>query len=66
MIINVVLGVIAKVAPQMNMFSVGIQIKLLAGFSVLFIVVYLLPDVSNYIFKEMRNMLVSMMRVLQK
>jgi flagellar biosynthetic protein FliR len=64
MIINVVLGVIAKVAPQMNMFSVGIQIKLLAGFFVLFIIVYMLPDVSNFIFKEMRNMIKAMTRVL--
>jgi flagellar biosynthetic protein FliR len=65
MIINVILGVIAKVAPQMNMFSVGVQIKLIAGFMILFIVVYLLPDVSNFIFEEMRKMMISMLKVLK-
>ncbi len=65
MIINVILGVIAKVAPQMNMFSVGVQIKLISGFLVLFIVVYLLPDVSNFIFAEMKRMILAMVKVLR-
>ena len=37
LLINVVLGVLAKAAPQMNMFVVGMQIKVLAGLAVLVI-----------------------------
>lgn len=54
MILNCVLGIMAKVAPQMNMFSVGIQLKLLAGLAVMFLTIFLLPDVANYVFKEMK------------
>ena len=57
MILNCILGVMAKVAPQMNMFSVGIQIKVLVGFAVMFLTVFLLPDIANFIFTEMKNML---------
>ena len=57
MILNCILGVMAKVAPQMNMFSVGIQIKVLVGFAVMFLTIFLLPDIANFIFTEMKNML---------
>jgi flagellar biosynthetic protein FliR len=56
MILNCVLGIMAKVAPQLNMFSVGMQLKLLAGFTVLFLTVYLLPGVADLIFREMKMM----------
>ena len=59
MILNCVLGVMAKVAPQMNMFAVGIQLKLLLGLAVMFITIGLLPNVSNFIFTEMKKMMVS-------
>ena len=45
MILNCILGVMAKVAPQMNMFAVGMQLKVLIGFSVLFVTIILLPDI---------------------
>ncbi|MBE5906428.1 MAG: flagellar biosynthetic protein FliR [Lachnospiraceae bacterium] len=54
MILNVILGILSKVAPQMNMFSVGMQIKLLVGLGVMFVTVFLLPDIANYIFREMK------------
>lgn len=59
MILNAILGIMAKVAPQMNMFAVGIQLKLLVGFAVLFLTVFLLPDIANFIFNEMKVMMVS-------
>ncbi len=62
MILNCILGVMSKVAPQMNMFSVGIQIKILVGFGVLFLTLFLLPDIANFIFKEMRNMILSVVK----
>ncbi len=59
MILNCILGIMAKVAPQMNMFAVGMQLKILLGFSVLFLTVTLLPIVSDFIFTEMKRMIVS-------
>lgn len=59
MIMNAILGIMAKVAPQMNMFAVGIQIKLLAGLAVLFLTVFLLPSIANFIFNEMKLLIVS-------
>lgn len=58
MIMNVVLGIMAKVAPQMNMFSIGIQLKILVGFIVLFVVVFLFPSVTDMVFDEMKKMVV--------
>lgn len=59
MILNCILGIMAKVAPQMNMFAVGMQLKILIGFSIIFLTIVLLPDVANMIFREMRKMIVS-------
>lgn len=57
MILNCVLGIMAKVAQQMNMFSVGMQIKVLTGLAVLFLVVFLFPEVCAMVFNEMRRMM---------
>lgn len=59
MILNCILGIMAKVAPQMNMFAVGIQMKVMVGMLVLFITVSLLPGIGDFIFKEMKRMIVS-------
>ena len=56
MILNCVLGIMAKVAPQMNMFSVGMQLKVLVGFVVIFLTVFMLPDVANMILNEIKTM----------
>ena len=55
LMINVVLGVLAKAAPQMNMFVVGIQIKVLVGMIVLILLVQTLPMVSDFIFSKMKD-----------
>lgn len=54
LIMNVILGIMAKVAPQMNMFSVGVQIKILAAFAVMYLMVYLFPEVVDMISEQMR------------
>lgn len=59
LLLNAVLGVLAKVSPQMNMFSVGIQLKILVGLSVLFFTITMLPDAADYIFTEMKKLTVS-------
>ena len=48
----------AKVAPQMNMFSVGMQLKVMAGFLLLVITVQILPYISDYINTEIHRMMV--------
>lgn len=58
MILNCILGILAKVAPQMNMFAVGMQMKIMVGFGVLFLTVSLLPGIADFIFNEMRKMMV--------
>lgn len=54
MTLNVVLGILAKASPQINMFSVGMQLKILVGLMTLFFTVIMLPGVADFIFKEMR------------
>jgi len=58
MILNSILGIMAKVSPQMNMFAVGMQLKVLVGLLVLLVTVKLLPSIANFIFTEMRKMMV--------
>lgn len=59
MLLNAILGILAKVAPQMNMFSVGIQLKVFTGLAVLFVTVGLLPKMSDLIFETMKKVIVS-------
>lgn len=61
LLLNAVLGVLAKTAPQLNMFSVGIQLKVLTGLAILFFTAGMLPSVSDFIFQEMQRMIVSFM-----
>ena len=58
MIMNCILGVMAKVAPQMNMFSIGIQLKILVGYLVLFLMIFLFPSVADMVFDEIKKMVV--------
>ncbi len=65
LLLNAVLGVLAKTAPQINMFSVGIQIKILVGLSILFLTIGTIPSASEFIFKEMRIMVTAMVESLR-
>ena len=53
LIVNVTLGILAKVAPQMNMFVIGMQLKVFVGLIMLYFVVQMLPAVSDFIFNQM-------------
>ena len=59
LIVNTVLAILAKVAPQMNMFVIGIQLKVLIGLAVLAVVTLRLDAISDAIFDEMYKMLKS-------
>ncbi|MDF2472624.1 MAG: flagellar biosynthetic protein FliR [Anaerocolumna sp.] len=57
LIANVILAILAKIAPQMNMFVIGLQLKVLIGLSILLLIVGLIPTVSDFIFDEMIRMM---------
>ena len=46
----------------MNMFAVGMQLKVMTGLFVIFITMSLLPIIANFIFDQMKSMLTQMMR----
>lgn len=54
LVVNVVLGVLAKVAPQMNMFVVGMQLKIFVGLIILAIAAKYIPTVADMIYEEMK------------
>lgn len=62
LIVNVILALLAKVAPQMNMFVVGIQLKLIVGLVVIFLLIGILPSMSELIFEEMRRMVIAVIK----
>ena len=56
-LVNIVLGIMTKIAPQIHMFSVGMQLKILAGLFVMFITVAALPNIANYLLDQMKEVL---------
>lgn len=58
MILNCILGIMAKLAPQMNMFAVGMQLKVLVGFTVMFLTAFMIPNIADFIFTEVKKMVV--------
>ena len=65
LILNSVLGILAKVAPQMNMFSVGVQIKIIVGFITLIATAALIPVMCDLISFEMRKMVTNVIEVMK-
>lgn len=59
LLLNSVLGIMAKVSPQLNMFAVGIQFKVVVGLCVLFFSASMLPDAANFIFDRMKSLMTS-------
>lgn len=58
LVINVVLGVLSRAAPQMNMFVVGMQVKVLVGILILLIVIGTIPTVADFVFDKMKQITV--------
>lgn len=57
LVVNSILAVLAKAAPQMNMFVIGFQLKIFVGLSVLTIMMLFLPSISNLVFEQMMKLL---------
>ncbi len=64
LLLNAVLGIMAKVSPQMNMFAIGLQLKILVGFLIILFTVRLLPKAADLIFMEARRMTVAFVEAL--
>ena len=64
LLVNVVLGIMAKVAPQMNMFVIGIQLKVIFGLAIIMVIIGLLPGVTDFIVTEMRSMFEDAVRMM--
>lgn len=64
LIVNTILGILAKIAPQMNMFVIGFQLKIMVGLIILYILTLYLPNISDFIFNEMFTMMKSAVNAL--
>lgn len=62
MLLNVILGILAKTAPQMNMFVIGIQLKIICGFTVLMIMISFIPGIVDFVYTEMQNIVYEVMK----
>lgn len=62
LVVNIVLGILAKIAPQMNMFVIGMQLKVFVGLIILFLAIGMLPSITEFIFCEMKYMLSDMIK----
>ncbi len=60
-ILNVILGVMAKSSPQMNMFAVGLQLKVLLGLFVLSVMIMFIPNIATRLMEIMGSMLTSLL-----
>ncbi len=57
LVVNAILAVLAKAAPQLNMFVIGFQLKIFVGLAVLTIMMLFLPSISEMIFEQMMKLL---------
>lgn len=64
LMIDSILGILAKMAPQMNMFVVGMQIKIFVGLILLIFVIGFVPSVADNIFNMMVFMLDESIKLL--
>jgi flagellar biosynthetic protein FliR len=61
MMLNVILGVLAKSSPQMNMFAVGMQLKVFCGLAILSVCIMFIPNITNYLMERMQDMVTAIM-----
>jgi flagellar biosynthetic protein FliR len=64
LVVNTILAILAKVAPNMNMFVIGVQIKIFVGLVVIALIIQLIPSVADFIFNSMTEMLRSSIKLL--
>ncbi|MBR6535944.1 MAG: flagellar biosynthetic protein FliR [Lachnospiraceae bacterium] len=57
LVVNTILAILARVAPQMNMFVIGLQLKVFVGLAVLVLMFMMITGVADLIFREMISMM---------
>lgn len=57
LIVNTVLAILARVAPQLSMFVIGIQLKVFVGLAVMVVMIKMLPGIAELIFDEMMEVM---------
>ena len=57
LLVNTILAILAKIAPQMNMFVIGMQLKIFIGLTVLALMIGVLPSIADVIYNKMMEML---------
>lgn len=57
LVVNTILAIMAKVAPQMSMFVIGLQLKVFVGLAVLVLMVMMITGVADMVFNEMISMI---------
>lgn len=65
LMVDTILGILAKMAPQLNMFVIGMQIKIFVGLAVMILIIGALPGIGDSIFNEMVKLLNSAITLLQ-
>lgn len=61
-VLNVALGILVRAVPQMNMFVIGLPIKIILGLLILFITSPVVISIADYMFTMMRDTII---RVLE-
>ena len=56
-ILNVILGILTKRSPQMKMFSIVMQLKVIMGLFVLTIAILYVPNIANMLMEKVRSVL---------
>ena len=62
LITNVVLGILARTVPQLNMFVIGFPIKIILGLVILYFTMALFDNVAEIIIREIKLMLDMLIR----
>jgi flagellar biosynthetic protein FliR len=65
LIVNTILAIITKIAPQMNMFVIGMQLKIFVGLIVLTMIMQLAVSVADKIFNEMKELLMQAIQLMR-
>lgn len=64
LVLNVVLGILGKAAPQMNMLVVGLPLKSLVGLLMLMLVTILLPQIYNILYEQVEFFMLQNIRIM--
>lgn len=64
LIVNILLGIMTKIAPQIHMFSIGMQLKIIAGMLIMFMTITAIPNITSFVFDEMKEMVVLVVRYI--